>query len=120
MAIVKSLNEEILETCKVKDIEFEIEESYEISERALETLGLLSPFTIQWKVLFQVLCNERTDWDEQLSDGHLKRWNSLVAELQTLNSVRIPICYFDSHSASQFDRFEDQDCTIKETEHPQA
>ena len=60
----------------------------------------LSPFTMQWKVLFQVLCNERTDWDEQLSDEHLKKWNSLIAELQTLNSVRILRCYFDSHSAS--------------------
>ena len=71
-----------------------------ISAKIFDPLGLLSPFTIQWKVLFQVLCNERTDWDEQLSDGLLKRWNSLIAELQTLNSVRIPRCYFDSHSES--------------------
>ena len=71
-----------------------------ISAKIFDPLGLLSPFTIQWKVLFQVLCNERTDWDEQLSDEHLKKWNSLIAELQTLNSVRIPRCYFDSHSAS--------------------
>ena len=69
-----------------------------ISAKIFDPLGLLSPFTIQWKVLFQALC-KRTDWDEQLSDGHLKRWNSLIAELQTLNSVRIPRCYFDSHSA---------------------
>ena len=37
LAIVKSLDEAILETCKVEDIELEIEESYEINERALET-----------------------------------------------------------------------------------
>ena len=37
LEIVKSLDEAILETCKVKDIELEIEESYEIDERALET-----------------------------------------------------------------------------------
>ena len=88
-----------------------------------------------------------------LSDGHLKRWNSLIAELQTLNSVRIPRCYFDSHSASllksaqlhcfsdaserayaaviylrslyedghvEVNGIENQDCTVKETEHPQA
>ena len=34
--IVKSLDEAILETCKVEDIELEIEESYEINEKALE------------------------------------------------------------------------------------
>ena len=72
-----------------------------ISATIFDPLGLFSPSTVQWKVLFQVLCNERTDWDEQLSDGHLKRWNSLITELQTLNSVRIPRCYFDSHSATQ-------------------
>ena len=35
LAIVKSFDEAILETCKVKDIK--LEESYEINERALET-----------------------------------------------------------------------------------
>ena len=37
MAILKTPDEAILETCKVEDIELEIEESYEINERALET-----------------------------------------------------------------------------------
>ena len=36
-----------------------------------------------------------------LSDGHLKRWNSPITKLQTLNSVCcIPRCYFNRHSAS--------------------
>ena len=34
---MKSLDEAILETCKVEHIEFEMEELYEINERALET-----------------------------------------------------------------------------------
>ena len=67
-----------------------------ISAKIFDPLGLLSPFTIRWKVLFQALCNEHTDWDEQLKDEHLKKWNSLTAELQTLNNVRIPRCYFDN------------------------
>ena len=37
LAILKSLDKAILETCKVEDIELEIEESYKINERALET-----------------------------------------------------------------------------------
>ena len=36
LEIVKSLDEAMLETCKVEGIEHEIEESYEINERALE------------------------------------------------------------------------------------
>ena len=39
--IVKSLDEAILETCKIEDIEIEIEESYEINERALETRRMI-------------------------------------------------------------------------------
>ena len=37
LEIVKSLDEAILKTCKVEEIKLEIEESYEINERALET-----------------------------------------------------------------------------------
>lgn len=58
------------------------------------------PSTIQWKVLFQELCNERTDWDDQLTGDHLKEWNSLIGELQTLSSVCIPRCYFDNTSGN--------------------
>ena len=36
-----------------------------ILAKIFDPLGLLSPFTIQWKALFQVLCNQCTDWDEQ-------------------------------------------------------
>ena len=71
-----------------------------ISAKILDPLGLLSPFTIQWKVLFQELCIERTDWNDQLKGDHLKKWKSLILELQTLNSVCIPRCYFDYTSGN--------------------
>ena len=71
-----------------------------ISAKIFDPLGLLSPFTIQWKVLFQELCIERTDWDDQLKGDHLKKWKSLILELQTLNSVCIPRCYFDYTSGN--------------------
>ena len=71
-----------------------------ISAKIFDPLGLLSPFTIQWKVLFQELCIERTDWDDQLKGDHLKKWKSLILELQTLNSVCIPRCYFDYPSGN--------------------
>ena len=62
-------------------------------------LGLLSPFVIQWKVLFQELCNEHTDWDDQLTNEHLKKWNFLISDLDTLNSVCVPRCSFNSKSS---------------------
>ena len=66
-----------------------------ISAKIFDPLGLLSPFTIQWKVLFQELCIERTDWDEQLRGDYLKQWKTLIIELQTLNRVCIPRSFFD-------------------------
>lgn len=62
------------------------------------TIGLLSLFTVQWKILFQEVCSERTDWYEQLRDDHSK-WNLLICELQTLNSVTILRCYFHDKSS---------------------
>ena len=71
-----------------------------ISAKIFDPLGLLSPFTIQWRVLFQELCIERTNWDNQLKGDHLKKWKSLILELQTLNSVYIPSCFFNYMSGS--------------------
>ena len=52
-----------------------------ISAKIFDPLGLLSPFTIQWKVLFQLLCNENVEWDDKLSNEHLEKWNLLISDL---------------------------------------
>lgn len=72
-----------------------------ISAKIFDPLGLLSPFTIQWKVLFQLLCNENIEWDNALSDEHLNKWNLLISELQTLNNVCVPRCYFEMNNLLQ-------------------
>ncbi|XP_068673917.1 uncharacterized protein [Montipora foliosa] len=69
-----------------------------VSARIFDPLGLLSPFTIIWKVLFQELCNKRADWDDQLTEERLKKWNSLILELQTVSRVCIPRCYLSNSS----------------------
>ena len=69
-----------------------------ISAKIFDSIGLLSPYTIQWKVLFQELCDGRAEWDDQLTDNQLKKWNSLISQLKTLNNVSIPRCYFNNTS----------------------
>ena len=66
-----------------------------ISAKIFDPLRLLSPFTIQWKVLFQLLCNENIEWDDELSGEHLKNWNLLLSDLQALNKVCVSRCYFE-------------------------
>ena len=58
-----------------------------ISAKIFDPVRQLSPLTIEWKVLFQELYNERTDWDDLLTGDHLKEWRSLILELQTHKSV---------------------------------
>ena len=69
-----------------------------ISAKIFDPLGLLSPFTIKWKVMFQLLCNENVEWDEELSDQHLEKWNLLISDLQSLNNVCVPRCYFEMYN----------------------
>ena len=71
-----------------------------MSAKIFDPVGQLSPLTIEWKVLFQELCNERTDWDDLLKGDNLTEWRSLILELQTHNSVCIPRCYFDYPSGN--------------------
>ena len=53
-----------------------------------------SPFVIRLKILFQTLCSQRIEWDCLLEGEHLKQWNSFTTEFDTLNQVRVPLCYF--------------------------
>ena len=59
-----------------------------------DPLGLLSPFVIRLKVLFQVLCSNQHKWDEPLQGEILDVWNNATAELTSIMSVKILRCYF--------------------------
>jgi hypothetical protein len=48
--------------------------------------------------MFQILCCDKIDWDEELHGDPRERLNSFVSDLQHLSNVRIPICYFDVRS----------------------
>ena len=66
-----------------------------ITAKIFDPLGFLSPFVVQLKCLFQVLCMEKTGWDDALQGDALNLWTSTIKELESLNTVRIPRCYFD-------------------------
>ena len=63
--------------------------------RFYDPLGFMSPVIVQFKMLFQTLCEAKLDWDEPLSGDLLGRWCSLSAGLQEGQTVSIPRCYFD-------------------------
>lgn len=72
-----------------------------LSAKIFDPLGLVSPFVIQLKILFQVLCVQQVDWDEQLSGESLVKWKSILSELHCLNGIQVPRCYFlEGHSCT--------------------
>ncbi len=76
-----------------------------LTAKIVDPLGMLSPFVVKMKylfqvmfqVMFQVICQEKKDWDKRLNGDLLKEWNTIVNELPLLNSIRICRCYFLLH-----------------------
>ena len=64
------------------------------SAKIYDPLGFLSPVVIRLKLLFQELCIEKTDWDSPLSGHFLLEWNNIIRELEGMDTLRIPRCYF--------------------------
>ena len=45
--------------------------------------------------MFQILCCDKIDWDEELEGTARQRFCSFVSDLQHLARVSVPRCYFD-------------------------
>ena len=69
-----------------------------VTARIFDPLGLISPFIIKLKVLFQALCAESVKWDEPLQDKALEQWNCFVSEARALSQLSVPRCYFLSNA----------------------
>ena len=49
-----------------------------LTAKIFDPLGFLSPFVIRSKILFQVLCSEKLDWDQPLRGEMNKTWNLIT------------------------------------------
>jgi len=63
------------------------------SAKLFDPLGFLSPFTIKHKI-FQSLCCDKVDWDDQLDIEALQVWYHIAADLEVVSRVRVQRCYF--------------------------
>ena len=65
-----------------------------IASKFYDPLGILSPITVQFKVLFQELCKDKRDWDDPL-EGHCKTtWQRLVMQLEEIRPIKLTRCYY--------------------------
>ena len=59
-----------------------------------DPLSMISPITVQFKILFQESCNDKKDWDEPLEGSCKSIWQRLVKQLQRVKPLTIPRCYY--------------------------
>ena len=70
-----------------------------VTAKIFDPLGLLAPFVIRLKVLFQLLCINKRGWDDPLQGEIHDHWVRILAELRSISRMRIPRCYFQLQSS---------------------
>ena len=61
-----------------------------VTAKIFDPLGLLAPFMIRLKALFQLLASS----DDQLQGELHDHWTRILTELGSISRIRIPRCYF--------------------------
>ena len=64
-----------------------------LATRFFDPLGVISPITVRFKLLFQQMCEIKTDWDDSLTGELLTEWESLASDLQQSKPILLPRCY---------------------------
>ena len=65
-----------------------------IAAKFYDPIGFLSPVVVQFKLLFQELCESKTNWDDKLEGDLLTKWIKLVSSLQDVQPFWLERCYF--------------------------
>ncbi|KAH7933160.1 hypothetical protein HPB49_009642 [Dermacentor silvarum] len=61
--------------------------------RLYDHVGLLSPYTVRAKALFQEIWKENLSWDQPLPDNLLNDWIKWCEELTCLREIKVPRTY---------------------------
>ena len=64
-----------------------------ISARIYDPLGLLSPITIQMKMLFRIICQDKTSRNTILEKKLQNLWLKLLKDLRSLFKLIVPIIF---------------------------
>ena len=66
----------------------------DLATRFYDPFGLLSPLTVQFKILFQELCAHKMSWDERLTGELLTKWEELLKGFHQTQPLSMPRCLF--------------------------
>ena len=59
-----------------------------------DPLGVIGPVVVSVRLLFQELCANKVDWDDELKDEERKRWIGWLDDLRTAKEVSVPRCVY--------------------------
>lgn len=69
-----------------------------LASRIYDPMGIISPVTVQFKILAQTLCRAKLGWDEELSGELLQKWEELRNRMCAVKPITIPRCYLQRSS----------------------
>lgn len=74
-----------------------------LATRIYDPFRIISPVTMQFKILAQKLCEAKLRWDEGISGELLQRWETLKSSMLDMKPIAMARCYFqcmDGHSTN--------------------
>ena len=81
-----------------------------IASKVFDPMGLITPFTIRAKMLFQELWQRGLQWQDRLDDDIADQWRSWKSDLSQLSCITIPRYFMgniESSSSTELHRFGD-------------
>ena len=60
-----------------------------VSASFYDPLSCIAPVTVRVKVIFQLLCKDKIDWNDCVTDELKSVWNDFISFLQNLNCIKI-------------------------------
>ena len=64
-----------------------------LASKMFDPMGLISPFTVRGKILFQELWQKGLQWDDPLDCDTKEKWSSWKSDLLQLKDMTIPRCF---------------------------
>ena len=61
----------------------------------LDSLGLLQPIIVNFKIIFQNICKLNLQWDEPLTPEVVKDWQETISTLSVIECIEFPFKMFD-------------------------
>ena len=70
-----------------KDLKFTKKNLLKINATLFDPLGLISPITLQGKLLFKLLCMDKIDWDDELDDIIKQKLLKVFIDLKNIKQI---------------------------------